>query len=301
MKIGTHSVTLVANKAGKATITVNAVSVADSTTAEDITGSKTVTIQVKEAPKAPDTSEATLKSITVAGKVYPNPNTDFTITVDSNISSAEISAVANNSKAKITGTGKKDIATGTNTVTIKVTGHNGAVKNYNIRIRRLADTSTTPNVTDTPTTPTPTPEEPIEDLLRLKYLRIEDVELIPAFDSECFEYSVFVTNVDNLDITAVATDDNATIEIIGEKNLKEGDNEVLIKLTRKKTDSEENEETTYTISANKTIIDMKTEQQDNNEEENSESFLSTGTGKIAVGGVVGVLAIRSYCVWNMEV
>ena len=52
---GNYSVTLKANKAGTAKITVTATSVADSDTSEDITGSKSVTITVT-APQPPQTN-----------------------------------------------------------------------------------------------------------------------------------------------------------------------------------------------------------------------------------------------------
>ncbi|MCI8310562.1 MAG: hypothetical protein HFJ45_10580, partial [Clostridia bacterium] len=119
-----NSVTLRANKAGTATITLEATSVADADTAEDIEGSKSITIKVNDpAPvnDGKDTSGANLKSITVAGKIYNNPATDFTVTVGSDVNAVEVKAIANDGNAKISGTGAKDLVTGTNVVTITVT------------------------------------------------------------------------------------------------------------------------------------------------------------------------------------
>ena len=269
---GSHSVTLTANKAGRATITVDFTSVADSVTSDDITGSKSVTIEVKEKPQAPDTSSATLKSITVAGKNYPNPSRDFTVTVGADVTATEISAVANNGNAKISGTGSKELRTGTNTVTITVTGGNGASLNYTIRIRRLADTGSQtnqPNEQEPDETQEQEPDNQVEPL-RLKYLMIDDVELMPNFDAETFEYFTDVSNVDKLEVIANANDENAIVEIEGNDELKEGENTITITLTRG--EGEEKEETVYTITVTKKVAE--TVEEENTEEK---SLIETTT------------------------
>lgn len=286
------SVTLRANKPGTATITASPTSLADSDTAEKITSSKSITITVKEKEQAPDTSQAKLKSITVAGKTYNNPGTDFTVTVDAKMETTNVSAVAVNSGAKISGTGKKELKTGTNTVTITVTAPNGAKQNYNIRIRKLADTSQSqPNVQNT--TPEPTPEETpdVPEILRLKTLMVDDVTLTPDFDEETFEYFVNVTNEEKLDIIAIANDENAEIEILGNENLIEGENEITITLTRG--EGEQQEKTIYTIKATKEVVALETgeEEGSDNKEEQEGGFLSTTGGKMAVGIGIGAIVI----------
>ena len=295
---GSHSVTLTANKAGRATITVDFTSVADSVTSDDITGSKSVTIEVKEKPQAPDTSSATLKSITVAGKNYPNPSRDFTVTVGADVTATEISAVANNGNAKISGTGSKELRTGTNTVTITVTGGNGASLNYTIRIRRLADTGSQtnqPNEQEPDETQEQEPDNQVEPL-RLKYLMIDDVELMPNFDAETFEYFTDVSNVDKLEVIANANDENAIVEIEGNDELKEGENTITITLTRG--EGEEKEETVYTITVTKKVAETVEEE---NTEEKEEGFFGGTTGKIVIavataGGVVAVGII----IWKIK-
>lgn len=238
---GSHSVTLVANKAGKATITLTAVDVADSTTADEITGSKSVTITVNApAPEPPannggdnggssKSGDATLKSLKIAGKTYNNPGTDFTITVNSNVTTVDISAVPNHGGAHVSGTGSKELVTGSNTVTITVTAENGAKKNYSIRIRKLADDTVTPNVPDTSSTgennngdTNGEPDAQNQDtpqFLRLSYLLIDDAELMPEFDSETFEYTLNVSNKDSLNIIAQANMEGAEVEIIRSKRI----------------------------------------------------------------------------------
>ena len=131
MNHGTQGFTLTAQKAGTATITVTATDMSDATAFTEVKGSKTVTITVKEQTTQNNqaTGDASLKSITIAGKTYNNPKTDMTINVDASVDSAEVSAVANVSSSKITGTGVKELATGTNTVKITVTAARWNKKN----------------------------------------------------------------------------------------------------------------------------------------------------------------------------
>ena len=272
-------------KAGKATITITPVTIADADTSEELNlPAKSVSITVNEKQSAPDTSVSKLKSITVAGKTYNNPGTDMTVTVGADVTSTEVSAVASSNGAKISGTGRKDLKTGTNTVTLTVTGSNGAKLNYTVRIKRLASEGNTGQ--DSKQTPTPTQEttpEETQELLRLSYLIIDDAELTPNFDAERFEYSVFVTNMDKLSIVATANDENANIKIEGHEELIEGDNEVTITLTRGEGELEE--KTVYTIKVNKTIVDVKTPEEEHEDDE-KQGFFGTTAGKIITGGAV---------------
>lgn len=298
----TYSTTIRANKAGKATITLTATDVSTSGgNPEPIEGSKSVTITVKD-PTPPNNGGGTsgsgdnnLKSITVAGKKYTNPSTDFTVNVDSGVTSTEVSAEASHGSAKISGTGRKELSTGTNTVTITVTAENGAKKTYNVRIRRLADTSNqTPNKSDNqnnnqPVEPEQNPEDQQQqepELLRLTYLIIEDVELTPEFDSEVFEYTANVINKENLDIVKVVNKEDATVEITGDKELVDGENIVTIKLTK---DAEEVE---YKITVYKTTEELVTAEPENQEpEETEKGFWENYRWAIIAGGILLAVVI----------
>lgn len=295
------SVTLRAKKAGTATITVKYLA-ADYDTGIDDESSKSVKITVKD--QAPENNgggtsgsgDNNLKSITVAGKKYTNPSTDFTVNVDSGVTSTEVSAEASHGSAKISGTGRKELSTGTNTVTITVTAENGAKKTYNVRIRRLADTSNqTPNKSDNsnnnqPQEPDPNTQEPENttepELLRLTYLLIEDVELTPEFSSEVFEYTANVVNKDALDIVKVVNKEDATVEITGDKELVDGENIVTIKLTK---DAEEVE---YKITVYKTTEALVTAEPENQEpEETEKGFWENYRWAIIAGGILLVVVI----------
>lgn len=297
---GNHSVTLKANKAGKATVSVQAEDVSDSA-GNPITGSKSVTITVKDPAPTNNgggnsgSSNANLKSITVAGKTYNNPNRDITVTVDSKTNSTEVSAQTSDANAKVSGTGRKELSTGTNTVVLKVTAQNGNTQEYTIRIRKLAEENNVPNRTngennnnnDDNNNVEPDIEQPDENQeqenLRLSYLLIEGVEISPIFDSDVFEYTASVTNIDSLDIIANANIDDATVEITGDKELIDGENEIFIKLKK------DEEETEYKIVVTKTTITPNTIEENNIEEEIS--FWQKNKILIITGGIILLIAI----------
>lgn len=71
--------------------------------------------------------------------------------------------------------------------------------------------------------------------------------MTPEFNSDVFEYNCNVQNyIDKIDIEALASDENANIEITGNENLQEGLNEILISVSLN-----DNEKTVYKINVNK--------------------------------------------------
>lgn len=257
----TGSLTLSAKeKAGKVKITVNPLDVSDKSGFNAITNKQTKEITVT-APSSGGTntntsksSDATLKSITVGGKTYSKPSTSITApNASSDTSSIKISATVNNSKAKVSGTGTKDLKTGTNKFTLKVTAENGNTKTYTITVVRLAEESEEPNLPDE--------EKPEVNLLKLASLQIEGAELSPDFKDDVYEYSTYIFDLDEVKINAVANDPEAKVEITGNTNLVDGENIVVIKLTKGETSVE------YKVKVNKMQLEPLEETQDSNIEE----------------------------------
>ena len=266
------TITLTAKKTGKATITVKAANVSDTAGEHDITGSKSVTITVTEPAPAQQpqnnsssnnnnntsskSSDATLKSVTVDGKNY---SLGTTMTVNADVSSVEIKATPKSSKAKVSGTGRKDLVTGTNRFNLTVTAENGATKNYTVKITKLAEQNDTPNVVEENP-----PEENNEQELKLNSLVIDGVTLEPEFKSDVFEYSVSVQDLEKLIINATPSIEDANVEITGNEDLAQGENVVLIKLTK------DDKTVEYKIVVNKTIAPEVEEEEPPKEEENDE-------------------------------
>lgn len=240
------SITLTAKKAGNATITIATNDVSDMAGENEVKDSKTVNITVKEKVVTPPptqnskSTDATLKSITVGGKTYNNPKTDITVaSVSADTSSIKIEAQTNNSKATVTGVGNKDLKAGTtNSFTLKVTAESGATQNYTVRIPRLAQDDSKPNVIEEKEE-----EEPEEEIkVLLKSLAIKgviseeeekiDLALTPEFSSEVYEYTLTIppeqNEITKLDVEAIGAQEDFTIEITGNEELVDGENTVTI-------------------------------------------------------------------------
>lgn len=66
----------------------------------------------------------------------------------------------------------------------------------------------------------------------LEILAVEYFEIIPEFDKNIINYSTEITNeVDKINILAISSDESAKVQIIGNENLKVGDNQITIDVT----------------------------------------------------------------------
>ena len=105
---------------------------------------------------------------------------------------------------------------------------------------------------ETPTEETPVEEEPTEEVpaevFGLSKLEIKNQTLSPKFDVETYEYTIGLKeDISKLEINAVANNENATVEIIGNENLQDGENVITILVTNAETE----EVATYQIIVNK--------------------------------------------------
>lgn len=193
-------------------------------TAEDGT-TNTYIVNVNRAASGDTTTTPTkssdnyLKSLTInsshtmSSKFDKNTST-YNIEVPYEVDKLDLSALTNNSKAKVEITGNENFLVGqVNIVEIKVTAEDGSIRIYTLNVTRNSVSSGTD----------------LEDIIIGG-----GVTLSPKFDSAIGEYTTTVGgDVDKLDISAVAKDKDAKVEIIGNENLKEGKNTVLIKVTDK--------------------------------------------------------------------
>lgn len=170
-------------------------------------------------------SDATLKSLGASGyDLSPSfsPNqTSYTVTVPKDATKATLTGAANSSKAKVEGLGEVILTGDETTATITVTAEDGTKKTYTVKI--VKDNSSSGS------------QETENEDATLKSLEVEGQTLNPSFKSNVNTYSVKVKNdVTSLDITAIPTDPEATVEISSNaNNLKEGMNTVTIKVTTK--------------------------------------------------------------------
>ena len=103
----------------------------------------------------------------------------------------------------------------------------------------------------------------------IKNIKVGNYQLTPAFDPQKFEYEVQIKEIiDKLDVKVETDDENLETEIVGNNNLKKGDNIITILVNDKK----ENTTTTYQIIA-KVGNDQIDLSQFNNEVKNSQANL----------------------------
>lgn len=161
----------------------------------------------------PPSSNNNLSSLNVSnGSINFNKNnTSYSVSVDSNITSINISASAEDSGASISGTGVKGLNFGNNRFDIVVTAPSGARKTYTINVNRKDNRSSNN---------------------RLASLNVNGAELNPKFSSDNESYNVSVPySIANLSINARAEDSKSNVNISSTALTAEETTDVRITVT----------------------------------------------------------------------
>ena len=154
---------------------------------------------------------------------------EYTINVPNEVTKLSIEAILEDSKASIKITGNEELKIGENLIEVIVTAEDGSTNTYSIRtIRADAELG----------------------LQSLNIFYIDEngekiqLELNPIYTIGMLEYTLkeLSYKIDSLIIEAIATRENAKIEIMGHENLKTGENIITIKVIDN-TELEETEET----------------------------------------------------------
>lgn len=170
----------------------------------------------KEEIKSNDVS---LKAVTIN---YEDIDISNNMSYSTTEESVNIYAVANDDKATIEYNSKIELSIGDNIVKIIVKAENGDVKEYKLNVIR---------------------EKILSNNKNIKVI-IDDKEVVfNLFKSETIYLS---SDKNKLDIKYELEDRNAKVEVIGNENLKVGQNEVVVKVT-----AENGEEQDYTIMVEK--------------------------------------------------
>ncbi|MDL2239967.1 cadherin-like beta sandwich domain-containing protein, partial [Bacteroidales bacterium OttesenSCG-928-L14] len=148
---------------------------------------------------------------------------EYDVIVDFDIDEIEIIAITNHEEATVSGdTGIQQLSVGNNVLEITVTAEDENYSEiYTVNVYRKSNDTT------------------------LSDLTVNAGSLVPSFQSDIFEYAVIVGyNVDEIEITAVANDNNAEVTgDIGNQILNVGDNEFVITITAE----DESYTGTYTV------------------------------------------------------
>ena len=201
--------------------------------------------------------------------------TAYNVTVPEDVESVEVYATAQDSNATISGTGNKTLEYGENALNVVVTAEDGTTKTYTINVTREGEEAT---------------EETTEVVNGLSSITIGDLELSPSFKTDVYEYTVkYIGEDTSLDIQAVATDPSYTVEIVGNEELKEGENTITILVT----DSEGNNVATYQLTVDKSLVDeeaLAREEAERKQQEQRRMFMIAG-GIIAVILIIVIIIV----------
>lgn len=211
---------------------------------------KTYTLTIKrktEAEEATENGEARLKNFGIKPEEYDftgfdSEKTEYSVEVPNEVKEIEIYATAMNSSAQITGTGMIELDEGINELLIDVIAVNGTKKTYTLKVTRKESDEV---------------EGTTEEQFGLSTLSISGLKLSPSFKVGTYEYTVMLEeDLATLEIKANANTEDATVEIIGNENLQEGENVITILVTNNETD----EVATYQVIVNKNVTVEEIEQ-----------------------------------------
>ncbi len=203
-------------------------------------------------------SDARLRRFGIEEKEYDfsgfskNPNQEewrVSTIVPNEITELNVYATPRDKNAKVSGDGKVSLKEGENIIKVTVTAEDGkTTKTYRIIITRAQSENVETTPTEDPNaTETPDNTE-TEDTFGLESLSIKNFSISPKFSTDEYEYTVGVTeDLSSLEIEAKANKENATVEILGNENLQQGENTITILVT----DPETEQTATYQIVVNK--------------------------------------------------
>ena len=193
--------------------------------------------------------------------------TTYDVIVPETTKTIEVYAEAQDSKAKVNGTGTKTLEEVKTSVDVVVTAEDGTKKTYTINITK-GDEKQKNNDNER------FDEE--ENSNGLSSLNVNELNLTPDFKTDIYEYSVrYIGEDTKLDIKAEATNNDYTVEVLGNHDLKEGENIITILVSETKGDNI----ATYQITVNKSLIDEEAVAKEENE------------GKLIIGGIIAIIIV----------
>ena len=157
------------------------------------------TVAITEPPSSNNNLSSLSVSVGSLNPGFSKGNTGYSVSVDSNVTSIEIRATAEDGGARVEGTGTKGLNYGNNTLGIRVIAPSGAEKVYTITVNRKDDRSGNNN---------------------LSSLSINGATLEPAFDPNNTSYQAKVPyETETAQINANPADGKARVSVSGNSGL----------------------------------------------------------------------------------
>ncbi len=203
------SVTITAKAKPTTTTTPNT-----NTNTNNNTNTNTNTSGNKPTTTTKKSSNANIARLTlsVEGLSFKSSQTTYNIKVGEDVDKISVGVTLAHSKATYTISGNKNLKAGNNVIKIVVTAEDGTKKTYKINVNKAGNVE--------------------ESSSELSNLIIEDMTFDTMFSSTETEYvGSKMKYVESLNILPYTVSEKATFEIIGNENLKEGENTIIIKVT----------------------------------------------------------------------
>ena len=191
------------------------------------------TVSYSATIAAPMSTDNALKSLTVSNAtISPAFNagtTNYTAEVPFEVSQLNVTAVANDSKARVTVNSPNLIPNGTTNVTVTVAAENGSTKTYTIAVKRAQD-----------------PNYVASSNNNLSGITVDGFLLSPVFSADKTQYLVWLPyETESITVSGTAADSKASVTVEGGANLVAGqDNEVKVICT-----AEDGTQKVYTVIA----------------------------------------------------
>ncbi|MCI9412912.1 MAG: cadherin-like beta sandwich domain-containing protein [Clostridia bacterium] len=226
----------------------------------------------KDDNKNEKSSNKNLSSLKIDGidmtPSFSKDTTQYTAHVDGDVDELKINAKAEDSKAKVAIEGNKGLKEGDNIIKVKVTAEDETTRIYFITVTKGEGTE-------------------VDTTLKLTQLSIERVNFEDTFKPDTYSYELDLTSyVKKLEITAIPSQADATVDISGNEDFKEGQNVIVILLTS----ADGSETATYQIKVNvpAEVIEKAAE-----EEENISFYILIGIA-VAVVIIAIIVVVRRH-------
>ena len=204
---------------------------------------------------------------------FRSNTTSYSVTVPADTESVEVYAEAQDSNATVTGTGTVNLQEGENTINVVVTAEDGTTKTYTIVITKETAEDTGENTE-------------IVEGEGLASLSIQNIEISPKFETNVYEYTAkYIGEDTSLQIEADPTNEEYQVEIVGNEDLKEGENLITILVS----DSDGNNVATYQITVNKSLVDEEALAREQAEQEQRQRMI--------IGAVIAVVVVIAIIVF----
>lgn len=225
----------------------------------------------KDDNKNEKSSNKNLSSLKIDGidmtPSFSKDTTQYTAHVDGDVDELKINAKAEDSKAKVAIEGNKGLKEGDNIIKVKVTAEDETTRTYFITVTKGEGTE-------------------VDTKLKLTQLSIERVNFEDTFKPDTYSYELDLTSyVENLEITAVPSQVDATVDISGNEEFKAGQNVIVILLTS----ADGSETATYQIKVNVPAEVIEKAE----EEENISFYILVGIA-VAVVFIAIIVVIRRH-------